>query len=205
MLQLSVPGVPEPRPVGYWSFWDAVKSPVQSRGWMSSAREANTTKGGLVLLGGSAGLAGGAPPAHGKVWISNIPAPRWHCTLPTDTRTLLQVPRHSPAHGSPRSWTPVWLCQVTQRDVTRARDGTCLREAIQMGRPLDLASHLPETAWHGGLGPGMLSGCDGSRAAWPDRQSPAGAMRQLGTGVISSFDSRSSLGAGTPRCCAPCN
>lgn len=30
-------------------------------------------------------------------------------------------------------------------------------------------------------------------------------MRQLGTGVISSFDSRSSLGAGTPRGCAPCN
>lgn len=124
---------------------------------MSSARGANTTKGGLVLLGGSTGLAGGAPPAHGKVWISNIPAPRWHCTLPTDTRTLLHVPGHSPAHGSPRSWTPVWLCQVTQGDVTRARGGICLREAVQMGRPLDLASHLPETAWHGGLDPGLLT------------------------------------------------
>lgn len=75
MLQLSVPGVPEPRPVGYWGFWDAVKSPVQSRGWMSSARGANTTKGGLVLLGGSAGLAGGSFPSTWKGLDFKHPCP----------------------------------------------------------------------------------------------------------------------------------
>lgn len=161
MLQLSVLGRPEPCPVGCWSFWDQVKGPSGCRGWVSSARGGQHHRGRVGVAGGVSLAWPGLFPQHMERFGFHTPLSQAGIA-PMDTETALPVPGYSPTHaGHPSALSTAVAAPGHPQGCDQGAGATHLTGAIQMGRSLDLASHLPKSPQHGALGPavpGMPSG-----------------------------------------------
>lgn len=87
-----VPGMPELRPVGCWSFWDEAKGPGQLRGWMSAARGAKPPS--CCWVGGAEGF----PQRVGRFGFqtplsrAGLAQPHGHTDTPAGARLFTRPP-----------------------------------------------------------------------------------------------------------------